>query len=167
MSARMVLFFLAVSCVLAPLSHARNKKKQVLPDYVLRAQAVLVVIHPDTGEPVTDPMANRTAQGIPTWTLRRTISMCSQPFVTFTKMASRPSRQSAEAWVEPRPATPRSPRDPVRSIVLCFWALRLMVLRRNSNQPASILSRETTPTMTDHAFQAFARNSKNPRNRRS
>ena len=62
MSARMVLFFLALSCVLAPFSHAKNKKKQVLPDYVLRAQTVLVVIHPDPGEPVTDPMANRTAQ---------------------------------------------------------------------------------------------------------
>ena len=41
---------------------AKNKKKQVLPDYVLRAETVLVVIHPDAGEPVTNPTANRTAQ---------------------------------------------------------------------------------------------------------
>jgi len=61
MSARMVVFFLAV-LVLPPFGHAKNKKKQVLPDYVLRAQTVLVVIHPDPGEPVTDPLANRTAR---------------------------------------------------------------------------------------------------------
>jgi hypothetical protein len=47
--------------LLAPLA-AKSKKKQVLPDYVLKAQTVLVVIHPDAGEPLTAPTANRTAQ---------------------------------------------------------------------------------------------------------
>jgi hypothetical protein len=61
MSARIAMFFLIV-LVVAPLAHARNKKKQVLPDYVLKAQTVLVVIHPDAGEPLTKPTANRTAQ---------------------------------------------------------------------------------------------------------
>jgi hypothetical protein len=41
---------------------AKNKKKQILPDDVLQARRVLVVIHPDAGEALTNPMANRTAQ---------------------------------------------------------------------------------------------------------
>lgn len=61
MSPRMTMFFLVV-LVTASLAHAKNKKKQVLPDYVLKAQTVLVVIHPDAGEPLTDPTANRTSQ---------------------------------------------------------------------------------------------------------
>jgi hypothetical protein len=54
--------FLLVLLVSAPLAPAKNKKKQVLPDYVLKAQTVVVVIHPDAGEPLTNPTANRTAQ---------------------------------------------------------------------------------------------------------
>jgi hypothetical protein len=54
--------FLLLPLLLAPLSDAKNKKKQVLPDVVLKAQTVLVVIHPETGEPLTSPMANRTAR---------------------------------------------------------------------------------------------------------
>ena len=41
---------------------AKNKKKQLLPEDVLRAQTVMVVIHPDAGEAVTAPLANRNAQ---------------------------------------------------------------------------------------------------------
>lgn len=52
-------FLLAI----VPFGIAKDKKdKQVLPNYVLQAQTVAVVIFPDAGEPVTDPMANRTAQ---------------------------------------------------------------------------------------------------------
>jgi hypothetical protein len=61
MSGRMSSFFF-ILLLLAPLAHAKNKKKQVLPDYVLKAQTVLVVVHPDLGEPLTNPAANRTAQ---------------------------------------------------------------------------------------------------------
>lgn len=43
-----------------PLAAAQNK--QVLPNYVLDAQTVAVVIMPDAGESVTDPSANRTAE---------------------------------------------------------------------------------------------------------
>lgn len=43
-------------------AQAKNKKKQQLPDVVLNAQRVLVVIRPDAGEPLTDPRANLTAQ---------------------------------------------------------------------------------------------------------
>src|SRR5262245_11764666 len=48
--------------LLIPQADAKNKKKQTLPDDVLRAQTVLVVIHPQAGEPVTNPGANRTAR---------------------------------------------------------------------------------------------------------
>jgi len=51
-----------VLLLLVPQASAKNKKKQALPNYVLRAQTVAVVIRPDAGEPVTDPAANRTAQ---------------------------------------------------------------------------------------------------------
>jgi hypothetical protein len=48
--------------LLIPQADAKNKKKQTLPDYVLRAEKVLVVIHPQAGEPLTNPGANRTAR---------------------------------------------------------------------------------------------------------
>ena len=41
---------------------AKSKKKQQLPDVVLKAQRVFVVIHPDASESLTDPRANRIAQ---------------------------------------------------------------------------------------------------------
>lgn len=41
---------------------AKNKKKPTLPDLILKAQTVYVVIQPDAGEPITDPAANRTAE---------------------------------------------------------------------------------------------------------
>lgn len=61
MSARTALITLVLFAVV-PIAIAKNKKKQVLPDYVLRAETVLVVIHPEAGESVTNPTANRTAQ---------------------------------------------------------------------------------------------------------
>ena len=53
---------LLVLLLLIPQANARNKKKQVLPEYVLRAQTIAVVIRPEAGEPLTSPNANRTAQ---------------------------------------------------------------------------------------------------------
>jgi hypothetical protein len=61
MSVRVPIAFL-VLLLLIPQANARNKKKQVLPEYVLRAQTVAVVIRPEAGEPLTSPNANRTAQ---------------------------------------------------------------------------------------------------------
>ena len=61
MSDRVSIFFLLL-LLLVPFADGKNKKKQVLPDYVLNAETILVVIHPDAGEPLTSPMANRTAQ---------------------------------------------------------------------------------------------------------
>jgi hypothetical protein len=40
----------------------KDKKKSSLPEYVLRATTVRVVIMPDSGEPVDQPMANATAR---------------------------------------------------------------------------------------------------------
>jgi len=41
---------------------AKNKKKPTLPDLILKAQTVYVVIPPDAGEPLTDPTGNATAE---------------------------------------------------------------------------------------------------------
>ncbi len=41
---------------------AKKKEKHVLPDFVLKAQTVVVVIQPDAAEPLIDPQANRKAQ---------------------------------------------------------------------------------------------------------
>ena len=57
-----IVLLLLLLLLLAPHIDAKNKKKQLLPDYVLRAERVLVVIQPDAGEPLTSPTANRTAQ---------------------------------------------------------------------------------------------------------
>lgn len=61
MSCRLPIVFL-VLFLLTPLVIAKDKKKPTLPDYILKAQTVYVVIQPDAGEPLTDPTANRTAE---------------------------------------------------------------------------------------------------------
>jgi hypothetical protein len=59
----LLLFVLAISLsILICPAQAKNKKKQTLPDVVLNAQRVYVVIRPEAGEPVTNPRANRIAQ---------------------------------------------------------------------------------------------------------
>ena len=55
MSARSMLIGLLI---LAVVPFATAKNKQVLQDYVLQAETVAVVIPPDAGEPVKNPMAN-------------------------------------------------------------------------------------------------------------
>jgi hypothetical protein len=44
------------------IASAKKKEKVYLPGYVLRAQTVLVVILPDAGTTIDDPLANRKAQ---------------------------------------------------------------------------------------------------------
>jgi hypothetical protein len=61
MSSRMAICFLIILATTS-LAPAKNKKKQPLPDYVLKAQTVAVVIRPDAGEPLTNPRANQTAR---------------------------------------------------------------------------------------------------------
>ncbi len=51
-----------IAAMAVGLAGAKKKEKVVLPDYVLKAETVLVVILPDAGETIDDPMANRRAQ---------------------------------------------------------------------------------------------------------
>src|SRR5881409_254752 len=44
------------------LAIAGNKKKPLLPAYVLKARTVVVLIDPDAGTSMTSPLANKTAQ---------------------------------------------------------------------------------------------------------
>jgi hypothetical protein len=53
---------MAAYAVVVGVGNAKKKDKVVLPEYVLKAQTVLVVILPEAGEPMTDPFANRKAQ---------------------------------------------------------------------------------------------------------
>ncbi|HEY1802343.1 MAG TPA: hypothetical protein VGG46_15560 [Terriglobales bacterium] len=58
--------------LLSPLAFAKKKKKHTLPDAVLNARTVYVVVDSEAGEPVTNPTANRTAlenveKAISTW----------------------------------------------------------------------------------------------------
>ena len=61
MPARLV-FCIALSALLAVPLTAKDKKKSTLPEYVLRAQTVLVVIQPGAGEPLDQPRANFMAR---------------------------------------------------------------------------------------------------------
>ncbi len=61
MSNRISIVLFCFLLLLVPQINAKNKKKQLLADDVLRAQRVLVVVHPDAGESVTHPWANRNA----------------------------------------------------------------------------------------------------------
>ena len=56
-------FAMAVVLALAAgMATAKKKEKVLLPDFVLKAETVVVLILPDTGEPMNDPFANRKAQ---------------------------------------------------------------------------------------------------------
>jgi hypothetical protein len=48
--------------LVAAMVSAKKKEKIALPDFVLKAETVVVLILPDTGEPMNDPFANRKAQ---------------------------------------------------------------------------------------------------------
>jgi hypothetical protein len=61
MIARLFSLVLLVALLIVPVS-AKDKKKSTLPEVVLRATTVLVVVRPDAGEPLDNPMANTTAR---------------------------------------------------------------------------------------------------------
>jgi hypothetical protein len=61
MNARLSSLVLVVALVVVP-AGAKDKKKSSLPEYVLQATTVRVVVSPDAGEPVDHPMANATAR---------------------------------------------------------------------------------------------------------
>jgi len=62
MSVRTPIVLLLLSLLSVPQLDAKKKTKQLLPDSVLNAETALVVVHPNAGEPLTNPMINRTAQ---------------------------------------------------------------------------------------------------------
>lgn len=51
-----------VLALLVPPAIAKDKNKATLPRYILQAQTVLVIVDPDSGEPVDQPYANKTAR---------------------------------------------------------------------------------------------------------
>ena len=53
---------LLLSALLAAPAISKNKNKSALPEDILRAQTVRVVIDPDAGEPMDQPKANATAR---------------------------------------------------------------------------------------------------------
>jgi hypothetical protein len=61
MTARLSSLILLATLLATP-AIAKDKKKASLPEYVLRASTVLVVVNPDAGEPVDQPMANANAR---------------------------------------------------------------------------------------------------------
>ena len=61
MTARLFSLILLATLLAVP-AKAKDKKKSSLPEYVLRASTVLVVVSPGAGEPVDNPMANATAR---------------------------------------------------------------------------------------------------------
>lgn len=61
MTARLSSLVLLTALLVVP-ANAKDKKKSTLPEEVLRATTALVVISPDAGEPVNEPMANATAR---------------------------------------------------------------------------------------------------------
>lgn len=61
MSIRASMVSLTLLSLVLP-TFAKDKKKQALPDMVLNARRVLVVIYPDAGEPLTDLNANQSAR---------------------------------------------------------------------------------------------------------
>jgi hypothetical protein len=49
-------------CLLATMGFAKDKKKAILPTYVLRAQTVAVIIDPNAGFTIDDPRGNQVAK---------------------------------------------------------------------------------------------------------
>jgi hypothetical protein len=62
MTIRMRVALLAFSLSVLSLSVAAAKKKAQVPDFILKAQTVCVLIDPDAGTSLTDPLANKTAR---------------------------------------------------------------------------------------------------------
>ncbi|MBV8514739.1 MAG: hypothetical protein JO260_05530 [Acidobacteria bacterium] len=57
-----VRFVLLLTILLSALSIAAAKKKPQVPDFILKAQTVCVIIDPDAGTSLTTPLGNKTAQ---------------------------------------------------------------------------------------------------------
>ncbi len=63
MTARLSSLVVLLAALLAvPARRERQKGNPPLPEYVLKATTVRVVVSPDAGEPLNQPMANATAR---------------------------------------------------------------------------------------------------------
>ncbi|HET7442069.1 MAG TPA: hypothetical protein VFJ47_12265 [Terriglobales bacterium] len=62
MSARISIFVLLVLLLSLPVAAGKKKQKFILPDYVLQAHTVAVIINPGSHMPVSNPGENRQAQ---------------------------------------------------------------------------------------------------------
>lgn len=61
MTPRLSALLVLSGLIAAPL-HAKDKNKSTLPDFVLKASTVVVVVDPDAGEPLDQPYSNATAR---------------------------------------------------------------------------------------------------------
>ena len=62
MSARRLRLLALVIILSLSQSIAKDKTKNSLPDYVLKARTVVIVVAPESARPLTDPIQNRTVQ---------------------------------------------------------------------------------------------------------
>lgn len=62
MSVRTLRLLALIAVLLASQGIAKDKTKNSLPDYVLKARTVVVVVAPEPSRPLTDPVQNRTLQ---------------------------------------------------------------------------------------------------------
>jgi hypothetical protein len=61
MTTRLSSLFLLAALLAVP-AHGKDKRKSSLPEYVLRATTVFVMVSPGAGEPLDQPMADATAR---------------------------------------------------------------------------------------------------------
>jgi hypothetical protein len=62
MARKLWIFVAIVFFCSSPLAFSKKKEKPVVPEVLLRAQTVVVIIQPDAGEPMNDPTANSKAR---------------------------------------------------------------------------------------------------------
>src|SRR5579862_4968932 len=62
MTVRLRVALLTILLMVVSLSVAVAKKKPQVPDYILKARTVCVIIDPDAGTSLSDPLGNKTAQ---------------------------------------------------------------------------------------------------------
>ena len=101
MTSRLAL--LALAALLAIPATAKDKKKSVLPEDILRAQTVRVMVDPDAGEPLDQPQANAYSES-------------EQNGIGSTAHQAEVAAQLVQRATEQRKACRRLSRDHVR----CF-----------------------------------------------
>jgi hypothetical protein len=96
MSVRIAIVLLSLLLIVQ--SAIAKKKKQTLPDVVLNAETVSVIIDPDAGESLTNPTANRNAQ-----------ENVEKAFTTWGRFRLQMEPETADLIIVVRKATPGGP----------------------------------------------------------